>query len=452
MILDALLVDQIEAEQEFEAVARKYGEKHPDYEKAKRRKHLIERRIAKQAKEVLAAMKAEVSAARATENRLQDALEAERAKALAVGKLEPRYRKLEREMQSAADAYSLVSKRDTEIGMTNRVERPPIEILDEATEPDHPVFPNKVMLLAAGLLFGLASGAVLALAIDFRDQRIRSSGDLERLLAPYGIPILGSLPNLPSDPQLGVGNTRAQRRQRDLYTYMYPQSLMAERTRSLRTAVSFSMSREDGGVLMVTSPGSGDGKSSTALNLAISFAQAGKRTVLIDADMRRPRLHQVFDLSPEQEAVGLAGVLAGTESVQDALCTGLEGVPEAFAVMPCGKIPENPAELLDQPEVAKMIAELRKEFDMVVIDSPPVLPVTDPVVLARRVDGVVLIARCESTTRTEVQHALGLLRQGDTNLLGVVLNQVDTRREGRGYGSRYYQYYYYAPREQRAEG
>jgi capsular exopolysaccharide synthesis family protein len=281
--------------------------------------------------------------------------------------------------------------------------------------------------------------------IDMRDHRIRSVADLERALSGFGLPTLGQLPLLPADPALGVGNVRAQRRRRDLYTHLYPQSLMAERCRGIRTSLAFMLSTERSLALLVTSPASAEGKSSTAMNLALSYCQAKKKVCLVDADMRRPRLHQVFPPPVGKEDYGLATVLQGEHELVDALQGDLEGAPETLQVLTCGRIPEHPAELIESAAYRKVMAELRERFDVVIIDSPPALPVTDPLLLAPQVDGVVMVARCRSTTKFDIQRALTQLRQGDNNLLGVVLNELDARDEGRRYSS---EYYTYRPREE----
>jgi capsular exopolysaccharide synthesis family protein len=336
----------------------------------------------------------------------------------------------------------MVAKRDTEIGLTNRVEADGIEMLDRASAPQDPVFPPKPMLLALGLIAGLSLGSVLALSIDFRDSRLRGLLDLERALAPYGIPVLGQLPLLSPDSRLGAGNARAQRRQRDLYANLFPQSLMAERCRGIRTSIAFVQGADPAKTIMVTSPSSSEGKSSTAMNLALSFSQAGKRVLIIDADMRRPRLHQIFDF--DADTAGLAAVLTGTAELEDTILHGVEGAHENLHLLPCGKVPENPAELLDSGALRRLLAELQEQFDVVLLDSPPVLPVADPLILAGKVDGVVVVTRCDQTTGGELQRALSQLAQGDANMLGIVLNEVDARAERYDYGGGYYTY---RPRE-----
>jgi capsular exopolysaccharide synthesis family protein len=448
-ILDSLRGDKLEAEREFAAIDARYGDKHPDWKKARKRVVDINSRIDGESSDLLASLRARYKAAQQSEKELERALAAERENALELAQLEPRYRALEREAKNAADAYSVVSRRDAELGMTAHIESRPVEILDSATLPNWPVRPNKILLMAGALIFGLMAGSGLALIADFRDHRIRGVADLDRALSGFGLQALGQLPLLPPDPGLGVGNVRAQRRRRDLYAYLFPQSLMAERCRGIRTSLTFALTADKPIVLLVTSPSSAEGKSSTAMNLALSYCQARKRVCLVDADMRRPRLHQVFPPPVDRADIGLSNVLSGQASLSEALQHEVEGAPELLSVLTCGAVPENPAELLDGSQCRKLMAELREQFDVIVVDTPPVLPVTDPLILAPQVDGVVMVARCQSTTRNAMQEALSALRQGDTNLLGVILNEVEIGRSGKGYYSS--QYYTYRAKEPTAE-
>lgn len=451
-IFEKLREEQLVAESEFTAVDVEFGPKHEEHRKAKRRLDLVNAKMEREGKDLIGSLSSSLEAAKATEKDLLAALSREQKKALELSGLERGYRELEREAKSAAEDYLVVARRDTEIAITNRVEEAGIEILDRATEPAAPFFPQKVLLLALGLVAGLGLGALLAVSIDFRDHRIRGLLDLERALAGWGLPVLGQLPLLPADVRLGVGNIRAQRRQRDLYAHLFPQSLMAERCRGIRTSLAFAKGSEPLRTIMITSPSSSEGKSSTAMNLALSFCQAGKKVVIVDADMRRPRIHQVFADPVEADSKGLSGVLQGSCGVDEAAVKAPDDAPQNLAVVPCGDVPANPAELLDTPAFRRTLSELRDRYDLVIIDSPPVLPVTDPLIVARNVDGVVAVVRCESTTRTELQRAMSLLRQGDTNILGVILNEVDARQERYDYNAEYYTYRAAEPGTEPARG
>lgn len=439
-LFEMMRQQELEAEAEFAKVDEEYGPKHEEHRKAKRTLDLARSKLDKETKDLIDSLRADVAATAATERDLKRKLGGENSRATKLGAHEREYKELERAARTAEENYLLIARRDTEIAMTNRVEAEGIEILDRATLPTIPVFPRKGLMFAIALIAGLSLGSLLAVAVDFRDHRIRGVLDLERALAPFGVPVLGQLPLLAPDTRLGVANARAQRRQRDLYSHLYPQSLMAERCRGIRTSLAFSQGSNALRTLMVTSPNSSEGKSSTAMNLALSFCQASKRVVLIDADMRRPRIHQVFPSPREKEGAGLAALLSGTATMDEVILDAPDDAPTSLKIVPCGALPGNPAELLDTPAFRRVLSELRDRFDIVIVDTPPVLPVTDPLIIAREVDGVVLVTRCEATTRGEVQRALTQLAKGDTNLLGVVLNEVDARQERYAYNSSYYTY------------
>lgn len=441
-VFEEMRKEQLAAEAAFGDIDVEYGPKHEEHRKAKNKLDMISGNIDREAKSLISSLDSQLTAVRQHEQYLRGSLESERKRALQLSSLEREYRELEREASVAAEEYLLVARRDTEIGLTNRVEAEGIEILDRASASSEPVFPPRGMLLALGLVAGLGLGSVLALSIDFRDSRLRGLIDLERALTPFGVPVLGQLPLLPADSRLGAGNARAQRRQRDLYAHLFPQSLMAERCRGIRTSIAFVQGTDPAKTIMITSPSSSEGKSSTAMNLALSFCQAGKSVLIVDGDMRRPRLHQIFDF--DGDALGLAAVLVGERTLDDAIISKLEGAPDNLFVLPCGKLPENPAELLDSAPLRRLLVDLRERFDVVILDSPPVLPVADPLILAGKVDGVVVVTRCDQTTRGELQRALSQLAQGDANMLGVVLNEVDARTERYDYGGGYYSY---RPRE-----
>jgi succinoglycan biosynthesis transport protein ExoP len=441
VIFDQLLVTRVEAESEFSDLDLQYGPKHPQWRKAKTRLELVETAIATEAKGQLASLAARYEAARATELDLAAALEDERKRALELSRLEPDYRELERDVHDAATTYDVLSRRNTELGLTNRVEsRPPVELIDPAVEPREPVRPRAWLVMAAALLLGLGGSALLAVIVDLRDSTIRDLGDLERAARDWDLPVLGQLPKITLDPALGTGNLRAQRRRRDLHAHLFPQSIMAERIRSVRASIGFALGELSScPALLVTSPSSAEGKSSTALNLALSFAHAGKRVALIDADMRRPRLHEAVAMPVDREDLGLAAILASRCELDDALYGGEgSGLPAELRLLACGPLTDTPAEWLDSSAFRRLLAELRERFDVVIIDSPPVLPVVDALLLARVVDGVVLVARCRSSSRLDVQRALSLLRQRDTHLLGLVLNEVDVRRDLDKYAGEYY--------------
>jgi polysaccharide biosynthesis transport protein len=294
------------------------------------------------------------------------------------------------------------------------------------------IAPSMFQFTVAGLMLGLLAGIGLAYLADLTDKSFRNPDEVRRRL---GLPVLGHVPFLKPDPDVA-------RRVADgeifvdplLYTLFKPKSLESEAYRAIRTSVFFNTQGEGHKVLQVTSPNKGDGKSLMVSNLAISMAQSGKKVLIIDADCRRPRQHRVFHL-PNTE--GLTSVITGKTKLQDAFhTTPVDGL----WVMPAGPIPPNPSELLSTPRFKELLATAREEFDYVLVDTAPLLAVTDPCVVAGLVDGLVLIIRLSRHGRPNAERARAIMESLDVNVLGVVVNGV-TRQGGAGiYSSEHYDY------------
>lgn len=222
--------------------------------------------------------------------------------------------------------------------------------------------------------------------------------------------------------------------QRDLTVFKDPTSLAAEACRSIRTNMMFISAQKEFSLFSVTSPGPVDGKTTVAISLAIAMAQAGGRVLLIDADLRRPRVHKSFGLKSDK---GISNVMAGDQQLVDTICRS--EVPN-LDVLPCGPSPPNPAELLHTERFREILAECRSRYDRVILDSPPIGPVTDPAIIGSVADGVVLVLRSGHTTREGAQFARRHLADAGARILGLVINQTDHKGSRYGYG-----YGYYAP-------
>jgi capsular exopolysaccharide synthesis family protein len=276
---------------------------------------------------------------------------------------------------------------------------------------------------------GIALGFGLAYLADFTDKSFRSPQEIQQRL---GLTVIGHIPFIPD-------NTTADSAMHEhvapaLVAFHAPKSPEAEAFRGVRTSLYFSTQGRGHQVVQVTSPGMGDGKSTLIANLAISIAQTGRKTVLIDADFRRPRVHKLFP-SINRE-VGMASVMAGDATLDDAIRPTI--VPN-LSLLPCGPRPANPAELLTSPRFQELLGEIRTRFDFVLIDTPPVLLVSDPCVVAPRVDGVILVIRLNKNNRPTAERAAEVLGGLGANILGVMVNDSDS---GSPYGYGYNKYGY----------
>lgn len=306
-----------------------------------------------------------------------------------------------------------------------------VNTVEQAESNSFPVEPNRTKLLFVGAIAGLLVGAVLGLLLEFFDQRMRSAEEIKSVV---GLPIMGVVPHIiQSRTQSGRG----------LMVHVEPMSDVAEAYRTIRTAIYFGVPGGSIKTLLITSPAPGDGKTTLAANLATAMAQAGNRVILLDCDFRKPSLHRVFEVDKH---VGLSNVLAGEVTIDQATQpTRVSGL----SIVPCGPIPANPSEILNSQAFLDLLESLGKAYDLVLIDSPPVLPVTDARVLAASCDGVLLALRAEKTTRSAAVSARDQLASVGGRVLGLVVNDVSRRRGV--YSSYYadegrYAYYHYGPR------
>jgi capsular exopolysaccharide synthesis family protein len=276
------------------------------------------------------------------------------------------------------------------------------QVLSSAGVPDAPVNPNLPLNLAIGVVFGLFLGAALAFVRDYFDDTVKSKEVVDQVT---GVATLGLIPKFQGASEL--------------VTVSQPSAPAAEAFRSLRTAVKFLGVDRQVRVVQVTSPSPAEGKTFTSVNLAVTFAQAGDRVVIVGGDLRRPRMEDMLDvpLTP-----GLTGVLIGDVTLPQAIQT-VSSVSN-LSVLPAGQPPPNPSELLSGERARRLIDVLGQTYDMVVIDCPPVLPVTDSLVLARMVDLTLLVTSANKTSKRGLTRAVEMLRQVDAPLAGTVLNSL----------------------------
>jgi capsular exopolysaccharide synthesis family protein len=304
-----------------------------------------------------------------------------------------------------------------------------------------PVEPKLFSVMAIAGVLGLLAGFGLAYMVELADKSFRSPEEIRYRL---GVPVVGHIPVLAPEldgSAVTSGDQASGRVDPIVCTLHRPKSRQAEAYRAVRTALYFSTRGGGHKVIQVTSPDPGDGKTTLAANLAVSIANSGKKILLIDADFRRPRIHRIFGQEAE---CGFSSVINGEAELPDAIqptCV------ENLSIMPCGPKPSNPAELLTLPRVKELIDVLRDDYDFVMLDTPPVLVVTDPCAVAPRVDGVLLTIRISKNARPDAVRAAGVLSTLGAKVLGVVVNGVGPRVAyglGRGYtGYRYGGYKHY---------
>ncbi len=303
--------------------------------------------------------------------------------------------------------------------VTGSVDTSPVVLVTPAQTPRSPSSPQPVQDGALGLAAGLLLGLGAAFLRDSLDDRLTSKEAAE---FAAGAPVLATTP---------LVTTWRRRKQSLVVAITDPTSAAAESYRSLRTSLQFARQGQPLRSVVVTSPGVGEGKTSVLANLGVVFSQAGERVLLVSCDLRRPRIGEFFGLS---EQAGLTCALLGQRTLAEAVLP----VPgfDRLSLLPAGPVPSNPAEMLNSAHAAEIFAQLRDHFDLVLIDSPPILPVTDAAILSRYADATLMLSAAGQTRGADLHRATERLDQGGTTILGVVLNKV-TRQHGRHYGYSY---------------
>ena len=344
-----------------------------------------------------------------------DEVQAERASALPQDRAT-----LDTRLQGLIGQQALFEQRLDEVQVQAAVRTGGVQLAAAAVRPTDPVEPNPVRNGILALVVGLMLGVGLAAVLEYFDESVVTQDDVET--ASGGLPALGLIPAV-------ADWTKGGPHPRSLVTTAST-APVAEAYRSLRTSVQLLGVDRPLRVIQVTSANSGDGKTTTVASLAVMLANLGQRVVVVDGDMRRARLHELFGTP---NATGLAAVLAGTATVDEVLLP-VPGV-EHLWLLPAGPPPANPSELLAQPNTGQVLFDLQARFTTVLIDSPPVLPVTDATLLAAYVDGTILVVAAQLTTARQVRAAIDRLRTVDAPLVGTVLNRA--RQEAAGYGYSY---------------
>ncbi len=372
------------------------------------------------ARSQLAAAEQEYLAARDREQELTRYFEDQRQQAISLNNQLSQYTILESGYEQTRKLCDVLDDRIKELSVIEETGALNISILEAAEPALEPSHPQKAKAMALALGLGLFVGVGLALVREWRDQGLHST---QAISALFNLPLLGAVPSM------GPRQSPAARGQQ---VRINSDSQEAEVFRTLRTAIFFGAPKEEARTILVTSPAPGEGKSTVASNLGIAMAQAGQRVLILDADLRRPMQHRIFEL--DRQARGLSAVLAGQMSLEDAI---VHAKVENLDILTCGPDVPNPAEILNSEVFSRYVERLTARYDRVLIDSPPIIAVTDALILAALCDLTVIVLRAEKSTRRACVQAREALISVDARVLGIVVNDVPQKGGRYGYYSCY---------------
>jgi succinoglycan biosynthesis transport protein ExoP len=355
---------------------------------------------------------------------LQQSVKDEEDKQFGLNQLKVQYDVLKREADNSKNIYSNVLMRQKETELMSRMSSNNMMVRDEASLPLKPIKPRIALTIVVGIFGGLCVALGLAFFVNYLDDSIKSQDDVESYLR---LPFLGYIPNIKTNSVV----------ERDLQAHLHPQSNAAEGFRTIRATIALTHKPEKFRVLSITSTIPSEGKSLVASNLAIVHAQTGLRTLLVDADLRRPSVHKAYQL---HSPVGLSAFLTrNTDNIEDIVHnTEVKNLD----VICCGAVPSNPSELIGSARMMEFLQRVRSRYDRVILDCPPVSAVSDPLIISAMSDGVVYVTKFNKIRREHGRKSVARIQNAGIHILGIVVNDIDFE----GKDSYYYSYYYYQNR------
>jgi succinoglycan biosynthesis transport protein ExoP len=443
VVIQDLTKRKIELDAQYADAVNQFGPNYPRVLRLQAQKKEAEVALARERQGILGRMEADYRNAQARAQLFEEALNKQKAESAGMAEKLVQYNILKHDAESNKQLYDSLLQKLKEAGIAAGLRSSNVRIVDPALSPSSPARPQKARNVLLAVLVGLVGGVGLAFFREYLDNTIKSPGDIEMLTGLPSlavVPAFGSLNGhgrmaaLAAAGPNGPGDTRVE-----LIAHSQPKSQISEAFRALRTSLLLSQAEHPPQVILVTSALPREGKTTAAVNLAVTLAQLGDRTLLLDSDLRKPGIRRALSLDIGRE-YGLSSYLAGVASLDEVI------VPHPFisnlAVVPTGPVPPSPADLLSSHRMREAIAELREQFKFVVIDSPPIMAATDAVILSAQADGVLLIVRSGETPKEAFTRCRDLLAGVNCRLLGVVLNAVDSSAPDYYYSYRYYPYAY----------
>jgi polysaccharide biosynthesis transport protein len=444
-VVTSLIKRKSELSELYAEALDQYGPNYPKVLRLAAQQKEVDTNLDAARKTMVESVEEEFTTARSHVELLQEALDKQKAEANDLAEKLVQYHILQHDAESNKQLYDGLLQKLKEAGITAGLRSSNIHVVDSALAPAGPSRPQKARNILLAVLVGLVGGIGLALFREYLDNTVKSPDDIESLT---GLPSLAVVPSLPG---LRTSHSRFSKLAREaapqsasgprveLLSYIQPKSQISEAFRALRTSLLLSQADHPPQVILVTSALPREGKTTAAVNLAVTLAQLGDRTLLMDSDLRKPGIRRALNLTIGKE-VGLSSYLAGVSTL-DEVCIPHPTINNLVALT-TGPVPPSPADLLSSHRMREAIVELRHRFKFIVIDSPPVMAATDAVILSALTDGVLLVVRSGETPKEAFTRTRDLLAAVKCRLLGVVLNAVDSSAPDYYYSYRYYPYAY----------
>ncbi|MEN6440744.1 MAG: polysaccharide biosynthesis tyrosine autokinase [Syntrophobacter sp.] len=424
-LIQQLRQQLIDLEGQVSAGSKIYGSNYPEQQAQNARLREVRERMNNEIKRLETSVKADFETAARTEALLQKDFEAQKSKVVDLQNNLVQHHILKRELQTNQSLYEALLARMKEASVASTMVASNVSVITPAETPYKPVRPRKALYLALGAFIGALGGAVMAFFVEYLDSSIKNVEEMEKICR---IPTLGMIPMADTKELAKCSNTP------ELVAHTDPMSMIGESVFHIRSAIMLSASGAPPQIITITSANPGESKTTTSSNIAAGLAGIDRKCLIMDCDLRKPRLHKVHQ---KPNGIGLTNYLTGNATLEEIVRP--TSVPNLYFI-PAGPTPPNPNDLFASSAFKSLIELLRKEYDHIILDSPPIIGFADARSLSSHADGTILVFRHHSTTRESAKLAVQLLAQNNARILGGILTMA--RKDRMGYGG-YYGYYKY---------
>ncbi len=410
-------------EQEYNTLSKSLGPKHPKMILAEKELNVLREKLETEVRDVIQSVKNRYELARQKAIKMQNLLDESKQNAALMSDKLIQYEILNRDVEVHRLLFDRLLSRIKEFDITETQQEVDVWIVENAETPKTPITQGPRRSLMMGVLLSLLAGIGMAFFLDYMDNTVKTAEDAEQRL---GFPVLGMVPMIKKEDESDIETIVSKE----------PGSVISEAYKAIRTAVLLSSPDGSPEIILISSMNQGVGKTVTALNLAIAISQSEKKVLLVDADMRRARIHRIFNMDNSR---GLSTYLSG----QSEIVTFPSGIQDYLDIAPAGPTPPNPSELLSSARLGEFVRSVKQHYDFVIMDSPPLLNVSDAHLISKVVEETILVARSGVSTYESVARAHQMLANIHSPVLGMIVNAVDIKKENYSYYRYYGSYGYY---------